>query len=165
MLLIYDNLLFIQLLFQPFSCCRVAKEECSGIFIIHKIAVWVLIRERPSLSDRFSVVLLIFPDFDAELPKKLFLPFFCIRRHMNNDPKSENCTDNTDAEPQISCGSHLNRILPEYCTILFLAKHLVAVAIFQEAGFHRKILRVFQHLINPAPCLDGTCNGKMAVFL
>ena len=39
MLLIYDNLLFIQLLFQPFSCCRIAKEECSGIFIIHKIAV------------------------------------------------------------------------------------------------------------------------------
>ena len=131
MLLIYGNVLLLQLLFQPLSRHAVSHEEILGIFIVNKIAHGVLVGVLSALLHRRAVIIRVFDYLHASASQQILFPLLCVRRHVNNHMESQPGAHDSNAHPQISGAAHLNRILSKEIAEFLACQDAVVIRLFE----------------------------------
>ena len=159
-----------QLLFQPLCRNCISQKQIFGIFIIHKIAVRIGIRQCPSLLHRTGIIAFIFFYCDAILAQQVFFPLTCIGGHMHHCLISNHCAHNTNAQAQISCRADLHGILmkeilamrQDFICLCIAALHILFT---QQSMPQCQFFCMFEHFINTAARLDRTRDCQITVLL
>lgn len=111
MITVHGDLFIRQLFFQPERGGGIAQKQSRGMFVIHKITVFIRVGQRPALFDRSAVISLIFFYNNPFAPEEIFFPLPGVRGHMHHCPIADGCAHNADAQSQISCRAHLHGIV------------------------------------------------------
>ncbi|MPN22346.1 hypothetical protein SDC9_169729 [bioreactor metagenome] len=133
------------------------------MLIVYKIAHGVCVGQGASLLHSLAVVPVILPHVHALLPQQVFLPLPRVGGHVHHGPIAQRGGHDADGKSQISRGAHLHRVVCE--KVPLPGKVRVISVRAKQPGLQSQLLRVLEHLVNPAPCLDGACHRQLAVQL
>lgn len=88
----------------------IAQEQRHGIFIVHKVAVWVLLRQLAALYNSLAVIGGVFDDLYAFGTRHIFLPQPGVRGHMDRNAIADAGAYDADAQSQITGGADVNGV-------------------------------------------------------
>ena len=159
---IYGDLHLIKLFFQAARGDGISQEQRGRVLIIHKVAEGILRRLLPAFLHGFAVIGSIFDDLDAFGTEQVLFPLAGIRRHVHRHAVTDCSAHDADTEPQISCGTDMNGVLPEERPGSRRVKY--GIIVFQNAVRQCQFLGVLQDFVNAAPGFHRSRDRKMAVL-
>ena len=163
MIAINRDAFFFQLLPKMQRCHRISQEKLGGMLVIHKIAGFLFIGKRPSFSDCLSIVSFILFDNDSFASEQILFPLPGIGGHMHHGAVTDCRTHDSDAQSQISGGTHLYSIAGKELPV-FLQTGII-IGFLQDPRPKSQFFRYLENLINTASGFYGSRHSQFTVQL
>ena len=110
-----------------------------------------------------AVITVVFQNNNAFFSEQFFFPFFCLPGHVHDHTKAQTGTHDTDAQAQIACGPHLDRIPAVKLAKFFAVQLVVFVSGMKDFGLESQLFCYFQNLMDTASGFYGTGHRQVDI--